>query len=126
MRSCQSAGSGFFILSGGLAAPLALEALDTRARRDRALHARIGRMAGRADVEPELRLRRADVVARPARGADRGRTHELGMDCRLHESPSFRRGTRFPCAARYGASVGVARRPARLSCAYLRVQPVKR
>jgi hypothetical protein len=74
-----------------LAAPTALEALDLRPLGDVPFDTRVGRMARRADVEPELRLRRADVVARPARRADRGRTHELWLDCRLHQSPSFRR-----------------------------------
>jgi len=72
----------------GLAAPFALEALDPRPCRGGALLARVGGMARCADVEPGHRLRRADLVARSARRADRGRTHKLGLDCRLHGSPS--------------------------------------
>src|SRR5581483_8803888 len=63
----------------------ALEPLDPSARVHELLLARVERMALRADLDVEIRLRRARLERVPAR-ARHGREHVLGMDAGLHQA----------------------------------------
>src|ERR1043166_2148088 len=73
------------LAAAGLAGALqaALEALDAAARIDELLLARVERVALRADLDVELRLRRAGLERVSAGARHRG-DHVLGMDTGFH------------------------------------------
>src|SRR5262249_6687142 len=70
-------------LAGLRALELALEALDAAAGVDELLLARVEGMAGRADLDVKLGLRRARLELVPARTAH-GRKHVFGVNAGLH------------------------------------------
>src|SRR5688572_13675201 len=80
----MGAAAGLRALGGGGLLEPTLEALDAAARVDELLLARVERVAGRADLDVKLGLRRPRRELVPA-GAGHVRDDVLGMNVRLHE-----------------------------------------